>query len=451
MPKRKSREEFEKEVFNLVGYEYSVLGEYTGTHNKLLMRHNNVSCCNLEWETTPNSFLRGSRCPECNKISKTKTQEQFEADIFEKLGEKYALLSEYKNSRTKVLMKHNCPNCDNHEYWILPTDILFKNSKCPKCAKSSLAPRKTTEQFKQTIFDLVGEEYSVLGEYVNANTKILMKHNACGHEWNIKVLSFLQGTRCPMCSSTARKTQEKFEKEIFDLVGNEYTVLGEYVNANTKLLMKHNNDSCNNYEWLALPKSFLRGCRCPKCYGTHKKTTEEFKQEVFEKEGNEYIVLGEYVNAHTKIELHHSKCNNSYMVQPCDFITGYRCPYCNDSKGEKAILDYLRRNDINFKAEYKIAECREINPLPFDYAVFDNDNNLKLLIEYQGEQHYHYKKLFHRNIDGFVDRILYDSTKRAYCEYEHIDLLEIPYTKFANIEQILEEKLTEYGLLLKTS
>jgi hypothetical protein len=56
-----------------------------------------------------------------------------------------------------------------------------------------------------------------------------------------------------------------------------------------------------------------------------------------------------------------------------------------------------------------------------------------------------------KNIEGFVDRVLYDSTKRAFCEYEHIDLLEIPYTEFDNINQILEQKLTEYGLLQKTS
>ena len=36
-----------------------------------------------------------------------------------------------------------------------------------------------------------------------------------------------------------RKTQEQFLKEIEKLVGNEYSVLGSYINDSTKILIKH--------------------------------------------------------------------------------------------------------------------------------------------------------------------------------------------------------------------
>ena len=36
-----------------------------------------------------------------------------------------------------------------------------------------------------------------------------------------------------------KKTHEKFVEEVFNLVGDEYEVLGRYVNAKTKILMRH--------------------------------------------------------------------------------------------------------------------------------------------------------------------------------------------------------------------
>jgi len=43
--------------------------------------------------------------------------------------------------------------------------------------------RKTHEEFIQEVYDLVGNEYTVLGKYINATTKILIRHNTCGHEY----------------------------------------------------------------------------------------------------------------------------------------------------------------------------------------------------------------------------------------------------------------------------
>lgn len=43
--------------------------------------------------------------------------------------------------------------------------------------------RLNTEIFKKRVQDVVGDEYSVLGEYVDYNhTKIKMRHNICGCE-----------------------------------------------------------------------------------------------------------------------------------------------------------------------------------------------------------------------------------------------------------------------------
>ena len=194
--------------------------------------------------------------------------------------------------------------------------------------------RKTQEEFEEKVKALVGSEYSVIGNYKNYKTKIKMRHNykKCNnYEWDILPSNFFRGRRCPKCFGSFRKTQEQFEKEVYNLVGDEYSVLGEYINNCTKVKIRHNSSKCNNHEYMVAPSTFLSGHKCPKCFGTHLKTQEEFKKEVYNLVGDEYSILGKYVNANTKIKMKHNSqnCNNhEYMVTPTKFLIGHRCPEC---------------------------------------------------------------------------------------------------------------------------
>ena len=200
---------------------------------------------------------------------------------------------------------------------------------------------KNTKIFKEEVFNLVGNEYSVLGEYKKAMEKLLMKHNTCGNEYYVKPNGFLNGSRCPKCYGNNKKTTKIFKEEVFNLVGNEYSVLGEYINSDTNLLLKHN--TCGN-EYYVKPYNFIN-TKCPKCYGSHKKTTEIFKEEVFNLVGNEYSVLGEYINTNSKILVKHNTCGNEYYVSPNSFLNNSnRCPKCKESKGEKMKLNICIMN-----------------------------------------------------------------------------------------------------------
>lgn len=56
--------------------------------------------------------------------------------------------------------------------------------------------RKTTDEFKKEVYNLVGEKYTVLGEYINCHTKILFKDNNCGKTFKMSPTHFLEGERC---------------------------------------------------------------------------------------------------------------------------------------------------------------------------------------------------------------------------------------------------------------
>ena len=416
MPKRKTQEEFEKKVKDLVGNEYSVVGSYKNYKTKIKMRHNSEKCNNHEWDILPSNFFRGRRCPKCFG-SFRKTQEQFEKEVKDLVDNEYSVLGKYINNGTKIKMRHNCDKCNNHEYEVLPISFL-RGIRCPKCFGTHL---KTQEEFEKEVEDLVGDEYSVLGKYVNANIKIKMRHNCdkCNnYEYTVTPAKFLIGHRCPECSGNSLKTQEEFEKEVKDLVGDEYSVLGTYINSKTKIKMRHNCNECNNHKYEILPSEFLKGTRCPKCYGTHLKTHEDFEKEVKDLVGDEYSVLGKYIKSTTKIKIRHNcnKCNNhEYMVTPSKFLTGKRCPKCNESKGEKAISKFLNKKSRKFKSQYRLKNCRSEYPLPFDIAILNDKKDIVGLIEYDGEQHFREVKRFGGK-EGFLERKRNDEIKTSYCE-----------------------------------
>ena len=216
-----------------------------------------------------------------------------------------------------------------------------------------MSRKKTTDEFKQEVFDLVGDEYSVVGEYINSRIKIIFKHNVCGKTFEMIPTGFLSaGYRCRYCAykkigESKRKTTDEFKQEVFDLVGDEYSVVGEYINASTPIEIKHN--VCNNIN-LQRPQNFLNGHRCNYCNGSFKKSLDEFKQEVFDLVGDEYSVVGEYVNTNTKILMRHYidvDTFHTFEILPYKFLSGTRCtePSCYYS----ALSNTQRMSTAEFK------------------------------------------------------------------------------------------------------
>ena len=130
--------------------------------------------------------------------------------------------------------------------------------------------RKTHEEFIQEVRDKYEDEYTVLGEYKTNKTKILVKHNICDHEWNAIPSNLLRGQGCPDCGKikskiSQTKTHEEFVKEIKEKYGNEYEVLGKYINRKTKILVRHNCGKCKFSKYEVAPANMLNGNGCPVC------------------------------------------------------------------------------------------------------------------------------------------------------------------------------------------
>ena len=65
----------------------------------------------------------------------------------------------------------------------------------------------------------------------------------------------------------------------------------------------------------------------------------------------------------------------------------------------------------------------------------------KILIEYNGKQHYEFHKLFHKNYHDFLIQKHHDWLKRKFAKNNEYKLLIIPYWDCKIIEEILNKEL----------
>lgn len=90
----------------------------------------------------------------------------------------------------------------------------------------------------------------------------------------------------------------------------------------------------------------------------------------------------------------------------------------------------MQEHNIKYRVEFSFPDLYGIgneNLLHFDFAIYDSENNIKCLIECQGEQHYKPIKEFGGDIQ-YEAQVKNDNLKNMYVEKRKILLIEIPYT-----------------------
>lgn len=119
-------------------------------------------------------------------------------------------------------------------------------------------------------------------------------------------------------------------------------------------------------------------------------------------------------------------CGNQKIIQKESLMNGTISCGCINSKGEREIAEFLQLHKINYKIQYSFSDLIGEVALKFDFAIFDELNNLLALVEYQGEQHYA-PVIFFGGEKKFEKQKQYDNKKRLYCQQHNLRLIEIPY------------------------
>lgn len=386
------------------------------------------------------------------------SQKEFEDKVRLFGKENYVFLDSYLGMNKKIRCKHIV--C-GFIFSIKPSYFVYRHRGCPICSSNM---KQTTETFKFRVHKLVGNEYSVLSKYANANTKISMKHNICGNIFTVLPTDFVGKAqhRCPVCSKNnfqnkyLRKAEEEYSiskqlksfQDWLDVVyPNKYLLLSEYINSSTKVKIKH--IPCGSIFEITPYNLYYREI-CKWC-SFHKIRIQqpEFIKRIENVCNNDYTFLDKYKGSDIKIRCKHLNCGNVWKVTPHNFIFNHsRCPNCsNPYRGEEYIQRFLLSRSIKFIPQKYFCDLIDKQPLSYDFCL----PNKKILIEFQGEQHYRPIEYF-GGIDKFAVQNLHDDLKRDYANRNGYKLIEISYKLIKNksdedsytkIKEVLTQKLKE--------
>jgi predicted nucleic acid-binding Zn-ribbon protein len=356
-----------------------------------------------------------------------------------------------------------------------------------------MGKRKTHEEYVAEVATK-NPNIEVVGNYIDAKTKILHRCKIDGHEWKPSPDSVLSGRGCPKCrgryiSNLMSRTHNEYVNEVAKINPN-IEVIGTYINSSIKVLHKCKIDG---YVWNVSPSSILKGVGCPMCSGKAPYTTESFVATMsvlhpsIEVVGNyinnktnialkckidgyewsptphnvlrgqgcpkcggripmshdEYIetvshinrdisVIGAFVNQNTPILHGCKKDGHEWLVRPWHILNGHGCPVCNSSIGERLVANYLTDNHIQYKPQHKFEKCKNRRRLPFDFYLPE----LNVCIEYDGIQHFQPVEIFGGQT-AFEECKMNDTIKTNFCKASKITLLRIRYDQ--DVSQILDE------------
>lgn len=279
----------------------------------------------------------------------------------------------FQNVRRK--MQFCCKICGLS--WFALAASALKGSGCPKCgqAKAQAVVKHPDAKSKFCLnVALKCPSVTILGEYTDCHSSILVKCNQCSKEWLSKPKNLLKGFACGDCGRERK---------------------------NTILRLSH----------------------------------DEFEKRVKNSHNGKIKLLETYFNAETKIK---ASCLCGHVWSPvASKLIGKNkrgCPKCNWSKGELKIEKILQENNISFQPQYVFKDLKSIRngQLRFDFAVFNKHNELSHLIEFDG--HHHFEPLKHRGGNmRFKIQIQNDNIKNEYCQKNEIPLIRIHYREFNKI------------------
>ena len=293
------------------------------------------------------------------------------------------------------------------------------------------------------------------GKIVGEKPYIQVKHKYCESVYEVNANSFInQYRRCAKCCGYENSFAYYIEKVLGEPIEkywdfNKNTVNPYHIRkkSNKKIWIKcTETDYHGSYEVRCA--DFTSGVRCGYCNPTGKKPKihplDSFGYKHFDKvmswhPDNKISPFRVSPSCKKKCKFICPECGYIWSAKISNINNGTWCPVCNSSKGEKKINSWLRLNNIEFIPQKEFEGLIGLGGKNLSYDFYLPDYNL--LMEYQGEQHERFVKGFHENKECFKKQQEHDKRKRDYARDNNIDLLEIWYWDFDNIEEILHKQI----------
>ena len=199
------------------------------------------------------------------------------------------------------------------------------------------------------------------------------------------------------------KTFEQFVEDLRNVWGDRYTVSPNAVYVNTHTKIKILCDKHGEFE--VTPNSILHGHGCKECrsetIGKNRVLPqEEVIKRIKDVWADKYDLSAiKYINARTKITPI-CKIHGPFEIRFSDFINLHGCPFCNESRLENRMANFLKERNIVFKRQYTEEWLKNgVGMLRLDFYLPEYN----VAIEGQGKQHYSDKSKY--SVNGEFQKI----------------------------------------------
>jgi len=347
---------------------------------------------------------------------------------------RFTLLEEYKGYQVK-LQVHD--NVDNEDVLLTPSTLLRGGG----ITRNNI---KYTDQQVQDIIDTRWGKgkYILKSPWINKKTRVTIhcvEHNI---DFEKYLYQLQKNGTCPICTKKFAKekrawTNKDFTEALHTRVGDTYTLISNYIDERSEVTIRH--EICG-YEYTTRASNPMSGHGCPKCTHKWKITPEMFEQRFNSQANHEYTLLSKYLKSSEKVLIRHNTCGYEWWQEAQSFVGSKqgRCPRCMNktSLGEKYLYTYFKAHNLKVDSQVMFETCRHTQTLPFDFQVND-----RLLVEFQGEQHYHRVKYFNPTEESFKTAQLRDKIKYQWAKENGLPLLRIPFVEQSNLDAYLDKVL----------
>jgi very-short-patch-repair endonuclease len=238
-----------------------------------------------------------------------------------------------------------------------------------------------------------------------------------------------QGSKCPFCiRDTSRKTLQYLE-QAKKVHNNKYDYSQTNI-AMVKTILEKIIIHCPEHgEFKQELRMHALGQQCPKCSYKNRNPYADLdtliqKAQLIHRNAYDYSKCHEkYKGTHSKIEIICPSHGSFFPTFKSHIYRQAKCPSCQVSKGENAIMVILEFHEINYISQKTFENLiGRKRPLKFDFYLPD----FNTCLEYDGEQHFEPIKLFGGE-KAFEEAQKRDKIKNDFCEKNGIQLIRISY------------------------
>jgi len=305
-------------------------------------------------------------------------------------------------------------------------NFIYKNAGCPRCSGQEKWTNERIDNY------LINKNLQIKRTGNIKNNKIELECLIDGYKWYKHFSNLVSGEYgCLKCSGSEKSSNEKLDNY---LITNKIPLkrLGNYTTNKIKIKWECLIDG---YKWSARPDCMMSkikktGTGCPKCgrlrsSNKNSKWNNDKIDNLLIKTNKGIKRNGDYIKSDIKIEWECLTEGHKWIAVPASIIYAKSgCPICknkSENKINEKIVNIIKFNKFIRHKNFKFNNRRYC----VDFYI-ENLNNKKIIIEYNGRQHYESINRFGGETQ-LLKQQKRDQELREYCSQNDITLLEIPY------------------------